>query len=412
MSIELGLRWATGVVLIAVAAWELRRLLAHRDDLHLRILAPGLVLLAFIATLAIPADPLRPVARFFGPAWSPLVNGCWMTMACTYAMFFALAHPFASRPEPAQMRTARRDFTLLVIAVTIQTLVTTTAPPGTWHHPRQPEDYLTWRNIVFVLSVDGYSLVVWLMGAVRASRYRRHVSYLWMRAALGLVIAGAIAMALGVDGISLLTPVAGGVIGHRPEIFSMLYSIGQLGGQFALACGLSLIPIAGAVVGVLHRMDLVVRNWYARRLEPLWELLCAEFPYVRLSAADQSTAFVDVASEISDGLAELSRYAPMTTGDIRDPRTAAAAIRAGVECARQGDFAGTAPVPPYSPLEPEFTGWRQRARWMLQVSRELSHLGLEPRKGTYHDETSARASVFDPGYGADRGRLERKPGAA
>ncbi|MEU2103485.1 DUF6545 domain-containing protein [Nocardia sp. NPDC019255] len=399
-------------MLIVLAIWEVRQLAAHRHDVQQKVLTTGLVLLAIIATVAIPAAALRPIKHFFGPAWSPLVNGCWMAMAYTYSAYFVLVHPSDTRPAPAGIRRSRRDFTLLLVAVATQSLVTVTAPPGTWHHPRQPEDYFTWRHIVFTLSVDGYALAVWFVGATRALRYRSHLTYPWMRAAISLVIAGPAAMAISVDGLSLITPITVVFVGHRPASFSVLYSIGQLGGQALLACGLLLIPTAGAAIGLLRRVDRAIQRRYARKLRSLWQLLCAEFPYIELSQSQPNVAFEHVVNEISDGLAELSRYAPPACGDTTNPQVAATVITDALRSLRKESTLGAISTPPYPRIEPELGGWRPRARWMLHVGRELDKRGILPRKGPLNDERSAPASPLGSGHGSHHAAIERAHGAA
>jgi hypothetical protein len=412
MSFHMALRCAIAAVLIVLAIWEVRQLAAHRHDVQQKVLTTGLVLLAIIATVAIPSVALRPIKHFFGPAWSPLVNGCWMTMAYAYSAYFVLAHPSETRPGPARIQRGRRDFTLLLVALATQSLVTVTAPPGTWHHPRQPEDYFTWRHIVFTLSVDGYALAVWFVGATRALRYRSHLTYPWMRAAISLVIAGPAAMAISVDGLSLITPVTVAFVGHRPVSFSVLYSIGQLGGQALLACGLLLIPIAGAAVGLFRWVDRTLQRRYARKLQPLWRLLCTEFPYIELSHGQNNIAFEHVINEISDGLAELSRYAPSGCGDTANPRVAAAVIADALRSLSDEPAFDTIRTPPYPPIEPELGGWRPRARWMLHVGRELDKRGILPRKGAVNDETFAAGPHLGSGHGSHHAAVERAHGAA
>ncbi len=408
----MALRCAIAAVLIVLAIWEVRQLAAHHHDVQQKVLTTGLVLLATIATVAIPADALRPIKHFFGPAWSPLVNGCWMAMACAYAAYFVLVHPSETRPTPARLRRARRDFALLVVALATQSLVKVTAPPGTWHHPRQPEDYFTWRYIVLTLSIDGYALAVWFVGVTRALRYRSHLTYPWMRAAISLVIAGPAAMAISVDGLSLITPVTVVFVGHRSASYSVLYSIGQLGGQALLACGLLLIPIAGAAVGLFRRIDRAIQRRYARKLRPLWQLLCAEFPYIELSDDRHSIAFEHVVNEISDGLAELSRYAPAADGDTTNPQIAATVIADALRSLRGESALDTTRTPPYPPIEPELGERRPRARWMLHVGRELDKRGILPQRGTLNDETSPRGSHLGSGHGSDHAGIERAHGAA
>ncbi|WP_280384275.1 MAB_1171c family putative transporter [Nocardia wallacei] len=388
-SIELALRWAKAVLLILIAVWEVGQLVTHRDNVQLRALTPGLVLLAVIATIGIDTPARDSIRDFFGIAWSPFVNGCWMSMACAYAVFFVLVNPHQARPTPAQIRQARREIGLLILAISIQTLVTVTAPPGTWHHPAQLEDYTTWQNIVLVTSIDGYALAIFLLGGVRAWRYRSHVTYPWMRAAILLVIVGTALMAIGVDGISLLKVVAVAVVGYKPAFFSVVYSVGQLGGQIAVAVGLALIPLAGVVVSVLRRADLARQRRYARKLAPLWQTLTAAVPYIRLThdAPNRTcyATFGNVTSEISDALAELSRYAPPASGDARDPEVAAAMIAAALRSVRDPAAADTL-APPYPRIEPDVGDWRQRARWMLMVDRELSKLDTaSPQEGVQSD---------------------------
>ncbi|MGK8486810.1 DUF6545 domain-containing protein [Nocardia asiatica] len=189
-----------------------------------------------------------------------------------------------------------------------------------------------------------------------------------------------------------------------------LYSIGHLGGQALLACGL--IPIAGAAVGLLRRVDYAIQRRCARELRPLWQLLCAEFPYIELSDDRHSIAFEHVVNEISDGLAELSRYAPAAYGDTTNPQIAATVIADALRSLRGESALDTIRTPPYPPIEPELGGWRPRARWMLHVGRELDKRGILPQRGTLNDATSPRGSHLGSGHGSDHAGIERAHGAA
>jgi hypothetical protein len=191
----------TAVVLVAVAAWEWRQLLRHPQDIALRVLTAGLTVIALVVTLSTPIAIFEPlhaaleVISFSNIAWSAIIY--------CYSVFFLLAR-LGGSSLGAGRRKVRVEFLWLLSSIAVMFLVTKTAPPGTWHNPRIPEDYRTWRNIVFYLSVDGYCMVIWALGTWRASAYLRQLRHRGVRIAVTAVIAGATGMVLAVNGISLL----------------------------------------------------------------------------------------------------------------------------------------------------------------------------------------------------------------
>ncbi|MGH3628733.1 MAG: MAB_1171c family putative transporter [Sciscionella sp.] len=397
MTVNLALRWLTGGVLVAIAIWEAAQLVRHRDDLALRVLASGLVLLAIAATIGIPTPALAPIQLFFGSWWTVLINGFWMTMAYCFAAYFVVAND--DRPMRVRKQQALLEFGILMTALATLIVVYQTAPVGTWHHPRLPEDYRTWRNTVFYLSVDGYSLAVWLIGVRRAGRYLRRLEHPWARAALLLVVTGSAALALGVDGVSLVRQVIGALFPqYEAHVFTVVYSTGQLGGQLLIALGLILAPMANATVAVWSRYDRVLRARYCRKLMPLWRLLAAEFPNIVLRAQGDHHAqldrsgedeFENITDEITDGLSELARDCPKHTVDMRDLAVAADIVAAGFaqraanRSARWASEDTQQPDPPYAWIEPEFHGsWRCRAQWMIGLGNELKKRGMIPQKDT------------------------------
>jgi hypothetical protein len=179
-------------------------------------------------------------------------------------------------------------------------------------------------------------------------------------------------MALGVDGMSLATTVAGACVGYQPTCFAVLYSVGQLGGQTLLVCGLALIPMAGLATGTRRYYDEAFRRRYAKKLRPLWRTLSVEFPHIRLSENPDGGGFDDLVQEISDALAELSRFSSPAHGDTNDPEVAANMIASALYAKRRRKAVEEPePVPPYPRIEPCLDDWRARAQWMVSINRKL-----------------------------------------
>lgn len=382
---ELAIRWFKGIVLAAVAVWELVQLARHPKDLPLRVLAPGLVALAFAATLGIKTDVLDPLEELLGEdAWTYLINGSWSLMAYCFATYFLLANPTIGAAR--RKRAALAEFAVLVGAVGTMVVIHQ-AFPATWERPMSAEQYASLPNLVWYLSVDGYALTAWLVGAHRAQSLRRHLQHRWARASFWLVIIGSAAMTLGVNGISLLRQAFYITVDARAEldVLSTLYSTGQLLGQLLLAAGLVLAPLATGVVALRTRIERRRRDRFARQLHPLWQLLIAEFPHVAVTDT-RSPAYERYAAEITDSLAELARDCPEPTGDVRDPRVAAEVIADGLARRTTRHEEGTEPdpEPPYPRLEPDFATWRERAQWMVAVRQNLR----DHSRAEEHDATA------------------------
>ncbi|RSM81581.1 hypothetical protein DMH04_27255 [Kibdelosporangium aridum] len=379
MDVELVIRWTKGVVILAVAIWEIVQLSRRPNDPALRVLTLGLVFLAIAATFGIKTPILEPIKDFFGPeVWGYILNGCWMAMAYCWATFFLLAN--TDKPEAQRRRKALIELGFLVAALVVMVVVKEISVDGIRRPAASPERYYDWERTAWYLSVSGYALTVWFVGVRRALVLRRKLSQAWARAAFWIVIVGSAAMAIGVDGVVLVRQ-----FGRQfdtkfdPDWLTSLYSIGQLGGQFVLALGLALVPLATIVVSMRARYENSVRARYSKRMLPLWRTLTAEFPYVALDGVDN---FDRVTTEITDGLSELARDCPAPTGDIRDPQVAADAIAAGLlrrAEQRKAQWAGDdeAPAePPYPRLEPDFPDWRSRAQWMTAVTEHLRTRGV------------------------------------
>lgn len=382
MDVELAIRWAKGVVICAVAIWEVVQLTRRRDDLPLRVLVIGLVLLAIAATFGINTPVLAPVKEFFGPAWTHIINGCWMAMAYCWSIYFLLVN--TDRPEAERRRRALIELGVLVAAIVVMVVVKEISVDGIRRPAKDPARLLDWERTAWYLSVGGYGLFAWFLGVRRAMVMRRKLSNPWARAAFWIVIVGAVAMALGVDAVVVIRQLGRQFdTSFDPDFLTSAYSIGQLFGQFVLALGLALAPLATIVAGVRARYERRQRARYSERLLPLWRTLTAEFPYVTLDSDGSGThSFDRVTTEITDGLSELARDCPHPDGDTRDPRVAADAIAAGLTRRarqREAQWAGEddeTAEPPYPRLEPDFPDWRSRAGWMTEVAQELRTRGV------------------------------------
>ncbi|RZQ59659.1 MAB_1171c family putative transporter [Amycolatopsis suaedae] len=384
MDIELVIRWAKGVVICAVAAWEVVQLSRRRDDLALRVLTIGLVLLAIAATFGIKTPVLEPIREFFGHNWTHIINGCWMSMAFCWAAYFLLAD--TDKPEAQRKRKALIELGVLVVALALMVFARESMPPGPWRENIPLDQRGSWQRTLWYCAVSGYSLFAWFLGVRRALVLRRRLHHPWARAAFWIVGAGSAAMALGVNGVSLSRQLIRLVDpSFDPDLFTVLYSTGQLTGQFVLALGLALAPLATLFYRARARLDRGVRARYSRRLLPLWQRLTTEFTYIPLRDVHTGQSggdFERITTEITDGISELARDCPEPDGDIADPKVAAAVIADGLNRRaerRDARWAGdedTLSEPPYPRLEPDFPDWRSRARWMLAVSDELHERGV------------------------------------
>lgn len=369
MSVDLTLRWITGGALVAIALWEIAQLARRRDDVPLRVLVPGLVLLAIAATVGIKTPVVAAAQALFRGYWPDVINACWMAMAYCFSVYFLLA----ARPD--RRRKALAELGILVACVAVLVVARETAPAGTWDFPGHLWAYRSWQHALFYLAVDGYALTVWFVGVRRAVGMRRQLTNPLARTAFWLVIVGSAGMALGVDLVSLIQQA---IRAFAPtanlELLHTAYSTGQLGGQLLLALGLALAPLAGGVAGLRRRHDRALRARYSRRLVPLWQRLTDAFPHIALQHSGND--FERLTVEITDGLAELARHS-RPAGDTRDPAVAAEVIAGALTNPAEPD-------PPYPRIEPDFPDWRARARWMIAVGDRL-------RKDHEHGRTPLRA---------------------
>ncbi|MBQ0923090.1 MAB_1171c family putative transporter [Saccharopolyspora endophytica] len=384
MDFEMAVRLFKAVVILAVTVWETVQLTRRRQDLALRVLVVGLGFLSFTATFGIQTPILEPIEDFFGPAWGVIINGCWMVMAYSWATFFLLADPL--RSLSSRVRRARIELVVLVLALFVMAIVLLVWPE------QQGRGQYTWQRTAFYLSCDGYSLSAWILGICRAGAYLARLKHRLARAAFALVIVGSAGMTFGVNVISLIRYGIRLLITPHAQVgfMSTLYSIGQLGGQVLLALGLALAPLAGAAVAARARYETARRTRYTQQLAPLWRTLTSEFPHIALahhgnerSSGRPDDDFERTTAEITDGLAELARDCPHPAGDPRKPQNAADAIEAGLHrrmAIREARWGHETPSPtelPYPVIEPDFEGnWSHRARWMVQLSRELATRGM------------------------------------
>ncbi|MFR9802610.1 MAB_1171c family putative transporter [Pseudonocardia sp. RS010] len=388
MNVKLSFSITTAVVLVTVAAWQWRQLLRHPKDLPLRVLVVGVSSIAFVVTFGLPFGIFEPLHEALDVVH--FSNIAWAVMIWSFAAFFLLVGP-ADGNLTERWRQATRELGMIAAAMAVMLLVQYMAPPGTWHYPRIPEDYRTWQNIVFYLSSSAVPFALWVLGTVRAVRFLQDLRHAWARIAVMLVVGGAGAMEVGVDGIVLLRQALYIAFpGSKWPVLTTLYNVGRLGGQITLAAGLAAAPLAALVPRMRDGVDDLHRRVYVRRLHPLWQRLTDEFPYIVLPETHETrdrglTATAarceQLMSEITDGLAHLAPYCsqhPADPSGIANPQQAAKTIDDGLTtlaASRRIRWSGgeyQTPLPPYPKLEPEFDGkWRDRARWMTRVSREL-----------------------------------------
>jgi hypothetical protein len=379
--IKLSLQVLTGVILVGVALRELVQLARYPRDPALRVLAPGLVCLASAASLGIP-ELVLPIARELVGHWlGPVLDAFWQVMAFSFAAFFALADP--RTPIAQRLRTARREFAVLLIVVVATTAIIICSDRQIL--PRAAL-YRSWWTFFEDLIGDGYVIIVVAIGVVRAVRYLRLITHPWLRRSVVMVVLGASAMAIGVDVAGATIDATHAVLGpsgpRRLPVLDVVYIVGLLGGQTALAIGLVLPSLAEIVNRVRSAPDEVLRARFARGTTPLWRELTSAFPHLVLERGrDDGGAFARSTSEISDALSQLAPYyatagLPSTAATgLPDPALAAPVIAAALRA--QADGAQRA-QPPYPRIEPEFPTWRERARWMMRLSNEVRREVTKP----------------------------------
>jgi uncharacterized protein DUF6545 len=99
-------------------------------------------------------------------------------------------------------------------------------------------------------------------------------------------------------------------------------------------------------------------------------------------------------NEISDGLAELSPYYAADTGrqsSAHDLNAAAEDVSAALDALQSGQ-------PPYPRIEPDFSGWRGRAQWMVRLSQALTELGVSS-PGSSAPSAGANTDIQTPPLG-------------
>jgi hypothetical protein len=264
----------------------------------------------------------------------------------------------------------------------ILTIVNTT---GGW--PPFPSRYRYWPSVLLDLLWSGYPIVIASIGVNRALRYRRTVEHAWLRRALLLLILGAIGQGVVVCGVSLAKTFIHIVDETGDEaLFSILgavYRIGLWGGQASFALGLVLPALAGACTSCAVAIDRRRQRRYRDDMLYLWRTLVEAFPFIvlRSDEAPAPPEFTRCTAEIADGLSRLAPYyhhGPISGFDegVTDPTVAADVVAAALEASareRAGAWRSTSAAadPPYPRLEPDLSGWHQRARWMCGVSRTL-----------------------------------------
>jgi hypothetical protein len=380
MNAHLTLQILTAALLLAVAIREVVQLARYRNDRALRVLAPGLVCLALAASLGIPTLTLPIMLRLVGPRFGPAIDVLWLVMAYCFAAFFALAGDRA----PVRTRTALCELAILVVTITALLWIYAAGyAAGAFHN--RVADFRSWYSAGYDVISIGYVLTISTVGIIRAIRYRRALEHLWLRRALWLVIVGAAAMSFGVNVCAAIIGALHALLGpagpHKFLPLDILYGVGQLGGQTALAAGLVLPTLAEAVTTLGRARDRNLRRRYKHQMTYLHESVVTAFPYIVLPSHDPPETshdhdFARATSEIADGLAQLSPYYPPRGqhGDghdagVTEPGEAARIVHAALDSHAAGGRAASAP---YARIEPDFRGWRDRARWMSQVSQSLN----------------------------------------
>ncbi|MBP2371335.1 DUF6545 domain-containing protein [Pseudonocardia parietis] len=381
--------WAeavASVVLVALTAWQWHQVRRHRHDSALKALAVGVTTLAFIMTMSVADFPLTAPIHDVLRAIS-FTNIAWTLLFYCFSIFFLLAQVENERHEPRRIRRqAAAEFVLYMGFLIPGLLALYTADPDFFGRDRDPDSYLTARNIIYYIGTAFYPILAWSIGATRAIGYLRMLAHTWARfAAIGVIIAMGI-MAFGVNGVSLVRQ--GLYIaypGSKWPVMSDLYNTGRIGGQILLVLALVSIPLVSLTARFRERRELDHKNRYAQKLQPLWKTLVAEFPDVALpsrrSAESLDPELGRVMIEVSDGLAYLAEWA-LPAEDESTASHVATALGAKREAAATPWAASIEPSmadePELPQWEPDFPAseWKLRAQWMLQLQDELLHRDL------------------------------------
>lgn len=139
----LPLQVATAVMVTWIAAREMIQLARHPRDLPLRLMAPGLVCLAFAASIGIP-EIRQSLDDALGGVFTLAVNLCLMTMAYCYAGFFVVANK--DIPEFTRRATMRRELVPLGLTSLFILIIWWISPPDIRAHPVSATTAARWQT--------------------------------------------------------------------------------------------------------------------------------------------------------------------------------------------------------------------------------------------------------------------------
>lgn len=409
--IELSLQVLTAVVIIVIAVRETVQLVRNPRDVPLRVLVVGLWCLAWAATTGITHPEVRATMRaLLGVRASLLVNATVVVTGYCLATFFLLATQEV--PEHRKRRVVRWELAGVLVALVICFGAWAVAPEGALAH--QPVTTADWRqphSLVWFMDIDLATVWFWSVGVWRGWRFLRSVTQRWARLAIGLVVAGAAFIDLGMWVLSFLIDLTHILFASAPAHFPHLapiYLAALLVGQPLMVLGLALPSIAAAANKVGTWIDRAAQRRYQRRIGPLWRTLTAEFPFITLPAGSEplvpngggtgpDTAvaqvvqqqsldpdFTRLVSEVADGLALLAPYyiaggldPHAATNGLTDPGAAAevvhGALRARVEeRQRRGLGDELKSLPPYPRLIPDWQDWQKMSGWLAEVADSVS----------------------------------------
>lgn len=372
-------------VLLLVAAavlWtaslsQILRLLRTPDDVALRVLATGLVLLATSGTIGI-----RPVQHALVDVvprgvLSLITNVLMLGMGYCLLIFFGFAVY-----GPAARRWARLQ--LIPLAAAAATLITAwvTAPPIVQATPVAISTARDWHATVFQWAVSvylAYALSRALRWALRYARVTRPALRRGMQILCMAMIAQLVVCLCGFAVMAVLHVAPG----DSPVVWWLLriYLVGVLTGKTLFVVGLC-YP---AVHDMVAEVPALRRHWRAhRQLGPLWRQLNRAFPELELSSS-RAANWTDVARfwhihrayyrrviEIFDGLVRLGPYYPRDGAGQRGARGADYApelYARHINAALEAKEAGQEPAAPPHPIP--LSGGHDReqdVQWLIRVS--------------------------------------------
>lgn len=379
------IKLVTSGVVAASAVFASIQLARNKRDLPLRVIVPALWGATVASSVGIPVFR-NPLDAVLGGSLTMLVNIGYLLMVYGICVFLRVANE--DEPRRVRSRRAVLEFVPCALAMAWMLTLWLLSPPAVQAHP-VTGDSGQWQTTLLVLGVHLYELPAWIVAGTRAVSFARRTTFRWVRRALSLVVLGIAGLGY-VAASSFITIPAHYILPRTSPLFKgelRIYDTALLGGHAMLALALLLASVAAAAVTIRNSLDHRAQEMFVPALRPLWRLLVEAFPYIVLPPEHQTSEaikeleqrldFTQATSEIDDGLAYLAPYfrAGGLTDDTpggrqhRPVAVAAQIVADSLDVHRiETPSLPLRSDPPHPVLTPEFSTWRDRARWMAQLS--------------------------------------------